>query len=387
MSTAEGALGELPPPPIQQGGLTDGSDVDEIITVEESAVGLQALPVTPVGGGGGGGNNASAPIDASTTTTAPDGTIRTRLGPRQHKQQAIPLGGALCCGGGSSADGSCCGPVEGIAVGRKFPFLGDVESTWANVEETIRNEVGGAYPLRRNNRQKLFRCKDEHEKSLPNRWSTVRIECAQAGTPARSPLSDDCKRRRNTSSKKINCNWKVLCQWPQRTAGPYITQVHLRHDTTPEGGMSDGNEHPPPRVFGDELSKEEIQQQELKIKELVEAGFGTTELHKYLQRDGKRLGEQGKQKVRNLRRKYQEAKPPANACLSSQTPSVVAPPETPRHIQPLPPPPPPLPPPLPPRESSAEPFGLGASPSLLLAASSPSAFVRDSPHGVRASST
>lgn len=77
-------------------------------------------------------------------------------------------------------------------------------------------------------------------------------------------------------------------------------QVHLTHDTTPEGpewGMSDGKEHPPPRVFGDELSKEEIQQQELKIKELVEAGFGTTELHKYLQRDGKRLGEQGKQKV------------------------------------------------------------------------------------------
>ncbi|CAN0158541.1 unnamed protein product [Ectocarpus sp. 4 AP-2014] len=147
--------------------------------------------------------------------------------------------------------------------------------------------------------------------------------------------------------------------------------------------MSDGNEHPPPRVFGDELSKEEIQQQELKIKELVEAGFGTTELHKYLQRDGKRLGEQGKQKVRNLRRKYQEAKPSANAGLSSQTPSVVAPPETPRQIQPLLPPPPPLPP----RESSVEPFGLGASPLLPLAASSPSAFVRDSPHGVRLSST
>ncbi|CAN0328428.1 unnamed protein product, partial [Ectocarpus fasciculatus] len=228
----------------------------------------------------------------------------------------------------------------------------------------------------------LFRSKDEHEKSLPNRWSTVRIECAQAGTPARSPLSDDCKRRRNTSSKKINCNWKVLCQWPQRTAGPYITQVHLTHDTTPEGGMADGKEHPPPRVFGDELSQEEIQQQELKIKELVEAGFGTTEIHKYLQRDGKRLGDQGKQKVRNLRRKYQEAKPCASTGLSSQAPSVVAPPETPRHIQPLPPPVLPLPP----RESSAEPFGLGASMSLPLTTSSPSALVRNSPHGARLSS-
>ncbi|CAB1115128.1 unnamed protein product [Ectocarpus sp. CCAP 1310/34] len=115
MSTAEGALGELPPPPIQQEGLTNGSDGDEIITVEESAVGLQALPVTPVGGGGGCGN-ASAAIDASTTTTASDGTIRTRLGPRQHQQQASPSGGALCCGGGSSADSSSCSPVDRIAV-------------------------------------------------------------------------------------------------------------------------------------------------------------------------------------------------------------------------------------------------------------------------------
>lgn len=85
------------------------------------------------------------------------------------------------------------------------------------------------------------------------------------------------------------------------------SQVHLTHDTTPEGGMADGKEHPPPRVFGDELSKEEIQQQELKIKELVEAGFGTTELHKYLQRDGKRLGEQGKQKVYLFSHKFDKA--------------------------------------------------------------------------------
>lgn len=46
---------------------------------------------------------------------------------------------------------------EGIAVGRTFPFMGDADSTWANVEETIRTEVGGPYPLRRNNRQKVSR--------------------------------------------------------------------------------------------------------------------------------------------------------------------------------------------------------------------------------------
>lgn len=47
--------------------------------------------------------------------------------------------------------------TEGIAIGRTFPFLGDPEATWANVEETIKREIGGPYPLRRNNRQKVRR--------------------------------------------------------------------------------------------------------------------------------------------------------------------------------------------------------------------------------------
>lgn len=74
-------------------------------------------------------------------------------------------------------------------------------------------------------------------------------------------------------------------------------QVHLSHDTPLREGGENGEEHPPPRAFDNELTKEDIQQQEDKIKELVEAGVGTTELHKFLQRDGKRLGEHGKQKV------------------------------------------------------------------------------------------
>lgn len=40
-----------------------------------------------------------------------------------------------------------------------FPFLGDPEATWANVEETVKAEIGGPYPLRRNNRQKVRRRK------------------------------------------------------------------------------------------------------------------------------------------------------------------------------------------------------------------------------------
>lgn len=59
--------------------------------------------------------------------------------------------------------------------------------------------------------------------------------------------------------------------------------------------------HPPPMVFEDEISKEEVLEQEDKIKELLDADFGTTELHKYLQRSGKRLGEGAKQKVRRMR--------------------------------------------------------------------------------------
>lgn len=74
-------------------------------------------------------------------------------------------------------------------------------------------------------------------------------------------------------------------------------QVHLFHDTALEAEQG-GKVHPPPKVSEDEISKEEVMAQEDKIKELVDAGFGTTELHKYLQRDGKPLGEAGKQKVR-----------------------------------------------------------------------------------------
>ena len=80
------------------------------------------------------------------------------------------------------------------------------------------------------------------------------------------------------------------------------TQVHLIHDTALEGEL-DGKVHPPPKVFEDEISKEEVMEQEDKIKELLNAGFGTTELHKYLQRNGKPLGEAGKQKVRRLLRR------------------------------------------------------------------------------------
>ncbi|CAN0101223.1 unnamed protein product [Pylaiella littoralis] len=273
---------------------------EEAITVDDDR---RALPVVD-------GGSSLTPIPG-TIKTARDGTIRVRRQPQQPQQQlqsaAVP--GAPCSGGGSSSDGSALPAVEGIVVGRVFPFLGDAESTWANAEETIRTEVGGAYPLRRNNRSKLFRCRDEHARSMPNRWSTVRLECVQAGTPVKTPLTDDCTKRRKTSSKKINCNWKVLLQWPQRSTGPYISRLHLTHDMSLEGEERiDCGEHPPPRVFGNELTTDDVQQQETKLQELVEAGFGTTELHKFLQRGGKRLGEAGRQKVRNIRRKYQKEK-------------------------------------------------------------------------------
>lgn len=74
-------------------------------------------------------------------------------------------------------------------------------------------------------------------------------------------------------------------------------QVHLNHDTAPEG-IFGGRVHPPPVISGDEVSKEEVMEQEGKIKQLVDHGLGTTELHKYLQRHGKRLGDPGKQKVK-----------------------------------------------------------------------------------------
>lgn len=61
------------------------------------------------------------------------------------------------------------------------------------------------FPFVRRVLSQLFRSKDENEKSISNRWSTVRIECAQAGTPNRGmpALDDSRKRRRNSSSKKV----------------------------------------------------------------------------------------------------------------------------------------------------------------------------------------
>ncbi|CAM9527592.1 unnamed protein product, partial [Hapterophycus canaliculatus] len=159
---------------------------------------------------------------------------------------------------------------------------------------------------------------------------------------------------------QISCNWRVIVQWPQRTNGPYISKVHLRHDTPFGEEGQNGQEHPPPRAFDNELSKEEIQRQEDKIKDLVEAGMRTTDLHKFLQRDGKRLGEQGKQKVRNIRRRHQLESAPSG--LASPIPpaasSAAAIAAAAAHQQreerqeteepPLsPPPPPPSPPPSP----------------------------------------
>lgn len=70
-------------------------------------------------------------------------------------------------------------------------------------------------------------------------------------------------------------------------------QINLAHHTTGSGT----EEHPPPREFENELTREEIRQREDLIRELDEAGVVTTEIHKILQKGGKRLGEQGQQMV------------------------------------------------------------------------------------------
>ncbi|CAM9133747.1 unnamed protein product [Scytosiphon promiscuus] len=371
----------FPSQPVQQENMAREGGIEELITVEDEVT----------RGTFSGGTSATA---LPATKTAADGTIRARLAPRQQrKPTTASSAGALCFGGQSAPTaGSGCSAVEGIAVGRTFPFMGDADSTWANVEETIRSEVGGPYPLRRNNRQKLFRCRDEHERSMPNRWSTVRMECAQAGTPVKSPLAEDVRKRRSTSSKKINCNWKVLCQWPQRTHGPYISQVHLSHDTPLQEGGQHGKEHPPPRAFDNELSKDDIQKQEDKIKKLVEVGVGTTELHRFLQRDGKRLGEQGKQKVRNIRRKHQletaatgSTSPTPPGALTAAAAAAIAQQSRAQQQQtggtpPLPPPPPPPQAPAPPTPPDNRQVPGSAAPQAIQA-SSPSAFVLGSSNG------
>lgn len=66
----------------------------------------------------------------------------------------------------------------------------------------------------------LFRQKDEHERGIPNRWSAVRIECAQAGTPNNRPLAEDSKKRRKTSSKKVH-----LKSWIINVVSAYLARI------------------------------------------------------------------------------------------------------------------------------------------------------------------
>lgn len=66
--------------------------------------------------------------------------------------------------------------------------------------------------------------------------------------------------------------------------------MHLGH-TTPSSG---NNEYSPPPKFGNQLAREEILSAQDKILEFVEAGMNVTEMHNHLQRDGKKLGEEGK---------------------------------------------------------------------------------------------
>eukprot|EP00903_Cladosiphon_okamuranus_P012990 g12120.t2 len=93
--------------------------------------------------------------------------------------------------------------------------------------------------------------------------------------------------------------------WGANSHAPSIGKnVCLSH--TYEG--SGEEEHERPRVFENELTREEIEAETAGIKRMHESGNKTSEIHKYLQAAGKRLGEKGKQIVRAMRTKFDKEK-------------------------------------------------------------------------------
>eukprot|EP00904_Undaria_pinnatifida_P013113 jgi/Undpi1/8932/HiC_scaffold_26.g11393.m1 len=147
--------------------------------------------------------------------------------------------------------------------------------------------------------QQLFTKAPEGTRFAEKRPRRVVLSCLQAGKPSNNLLAQDIQKRRNTFSKKIECQWGVTMQWPQMLNGPKITQAFLAH-LTPGSGRQ---EHPCPREFDNEVTMAEIDDQEEMIRDLLEARVGTREIFKVLEKHGKVLGEEGKSKVRTMKTK------------------------------------------------------------------------------------
>ncbi|CAM9923869.1 unnamed protein product [Scytosiphon promiscuus] len=170
-----------------------------------------------------------------------------------------------------------------------FPFVEDTseqdlgEETWCSAFAMVKELVWHAGNLVRRSKGKLYRVTDVAEHSIKdNRWRTVHVLCGQGGQPENQVRSPDPNARRRTTSKKAS-----MCLYQYA-----------------EGSKDSGIEHGRPRVFDNELTTKEIQEQSDVIIRLHSHKVDTRQIHKALQGPGKRLGEQGKQMVRNIRTKF-----------------------------------------------------------------------------------
>ncbi|CAM9403456.1 unnamed protein product, partial [Ascophyllum nodosum] len=145
--------------------------------------------------------------------------------------------------------------------------------------------------------------------SKQNRWSIVGIMCEQGGKPderRRAPMHTASRR---TASKKSHTPSLVprhpfSCRTHFSIAALFpIAQNSMCLKNHVGSSNDSGIEHERPRVHGNELSVEEIAGQVDFISRLHFSGVKTKEIHKSLQAPGKRLGEEGKTKVRNMRLK------------------------------------------------------------------------------------
>ncbi|CAB1096127.1 unnamed protein product [Ectocarpus sp. CCAP 1310/34] len=188
------------------------------------------------------------------------------------------------------------------------------EATIENAVGMLKAKIGRGYPLQRHNKTKLYTRKQEAEHGRRNRWNYVEIVCPQAGSPRARERVANASARRNTSSEKIGCAFEVGLWWAANSPAPIVAKgkLCLTHHTKTSGGK----EHERPRAIENEMSVAEIEAKRDFLRELHASRVKTTEIHKTLERVGKRLGQAGKQKVRTMMAQFDAERQAENGAFN-----------------------------------------------------------------------
>ncbi|CAM9241336.1 unnamed protein product [Choristocarpus tenellus] len=197
----------------------------------------------------------------------------------------------------NSAGGSLPGR-ENIVAGRVFARVEfSFTETWDAAIATLRAELGDdGHRLIRVNKRSLFPAAQVRERSLNNRLYSVTLSCECSGKPRDTKKVEGIRHQRLRNSKKTDCMFKIVCLWSLNDPAPRITQVDLCHNHAP----------PAPRDKG-LVSLKELNCMTQQIKELTDEGLDVQDMYWFLESRGKKLGKDGKQKVRNMVRTHWRA--------------------------------------------------------------------------------